>query len=57
MTTLEGRGKKGHQGLKEDQLDYLELMRDRQVRAYELRKSIISSKPGMKQIMNILLNL
>ena len=57
MTTLEGRGKKGHQGLKEDQLDDLELMRDRQVRAYELRKSIISSKPGMKQIMNILLNL
>ena len=38
MTILEGRGVKGHQGLKQDQLDYLELMRDRQVKAYELVK-------------------
>ena len=38
MTILEGRGVKGHQGLKQDQLDYLELRRDRQVKAYELVK-------------------
>ena len=37
-TILEGRGVKGHQGLKQDQLDYLELMRDRPVKAYELVK-------------------
>ena len=36
MKILEGRGVKGHQGLKQDQLDYLELMRDRQVKAYKL---------------------
>ena len=36
MTILEGRGVKGHQGPKQDQLDYLELMRDRQVKAYKL---------------------
>ena len=35
MTILEGRGVKGHQCLKQDQLDYLKLMRDRQVKAYE----------------------
>ena len=34
MTTLQGRGIKGHQGLKQDQLDSLELMRNRQVKAY-----------------------
>ena len=34
MTILEGRGLKGYQDLKQDQLDYLELMRDRQVKAY-----------------------
>ena len=38
MTIIEGRGVKGHQGLKQDRLDYLELMRDRQVKAYELVK-------------------
>ena len=38
MTILEGRGVKGHQGLKRDQLDYLQLMRERQNRAYELVK-------------------
>ena len=38
MAILEGRGVKGHQGLKQDQLGYLELMRDRQVKAYELVK-------------------
>ena len=36
MTILEGSGVKGHQSAKRDQLDYLELMRDRQVRAYRL---------------------
>ena len=36
MTVLEGRGVKAHQGLKQDQLDCLKLMRDRQVRTYEL---------------------
>ena len=38
MTILEGRGVKGHQDLKQDQLEYLELMRDRQTKAYELVK-------------------
>ena len=38
MTILEGRGLKGYQGLKQDQLDYLEVMRDRQVKAYKLVK-------------------
>lgn len=36
MTILEGRGARGHQGLNKDQVDYLELMRDRQVKTYEL---------------------
>lgn len=31
MTILEGRGVKGHQGLRKDQLDYIELMLDRQL--------------------------
>lgn len=31
MTILEGRGVRGNQCFKRDQLDYLELMRDRQV--------------------------
>ena len=34
MTILEGRGVKGHQGLKQDQLGYLELMRDRHCLLY-----------------------
>ena len=38
MTISEGRGAKGHQGLKQDQLNYLELMRGRQVKTYELVK-------------------
>lgn len=36
MTILEGRGVKGHQNLKKDQLEYLDLVRDRQIRAYNL---------------------
>ena len=36
MTILEGRGARGHQGLRRDQLDFLQLMRKRQNRAYEL---------------------
>ena len=36
MTILEGRGARGHQGLTRDQLDFLQLMRERQDRAYEL---------------------
>lgn len=36
MTILEGRGVSGHQSLKQDQLDYLNLMRDRQIKAYQL---------------------
>ena len=36
MTILEGRGVKGHQGLKQDELDYHELMRDRQVKSIQL---------------------
>ena len=38
MKILEGRGVKGHQGLKQDQLDYIELMRYRQVKTYKLVK-------------------
>ena len=41
MTILEGRGVKGQQGLKHDQSDYLELMRDRQVKAYESVKDCL----------------
>ena len=36
MTILEGSGVKGHQSAKRAQFDFLELMRDRQVRAYRL---------------------
>lgn len=36
ITILEGRGVQGYQGLKHDQLDYLEVMRERQVKAYSL---------------------
>lgn len=36
MTILEGRGVKGHQGIKRDQLDHIDLMRDKQIRAYDL---------------------
>ena len=35
-TILEGRGARGHQGLRRDQLDFLQLMRERQNRVYEL---------------------
>ena len=47
MTILERRGVMGHQGLKADQLEYLQLMRDRQVKAYDLVKQedyLIKSK-------------
>ena len=36
MTVLEGRRARGHQGLRRDQLDFLQLMRERQNRVYEL---------------------
>ena len=36
MKILEGRGVRGHQGMKQDQLDYLQLKRERQVKAHEL---------------------
>ena len=36
MTILESSSVKGHQSAKRDQLDYLELVRDRQARAYYL---------------------
>ena len=36
MTISEGRGVRGHQGLKQDQFQYLELMRERQIKAYQL---------------------
>ena len=36
MTIFEGRGLRGHQGLNQDQLEYLELMRERQIKAYQL---------------------
>lgn len=45
MVILEGRGVKGYQGLKRCKLDHLEVMRDRQVHAYELvREEGASSK-------------
>ena len=36
MTILEGSGAKGHQSEKRDRLDFIELIRDRQIRAYNL---------------------
>ena len=36
MTIIEGRSARGHQGLRQDQLDFLQLMREVQNRAYEL---------------------
>ena len=36
MTILERRGARGHQGLRRDKLDFLQLMRERENRAYEL---------------------
>ena len=36
MTILEGGGAKGHQSEKRDQLDFIESIRDRQIRAYNL---------------------
>ena len=36
LTILEGRGARGHQGLRADQREYLDLMFDRQKRAYQL---------------------
>ena len=36
MTTLEGRGARSHQKLRREQLDFLQLMRERQNMAYEL---------------------
>ena len=36
MAILEGRGARGNQGLRRDQLDFFQLMRGRQNRAYEL---------------------
>ena len=36
MTFLEGRGIRGHQGLRRNQLDFLQFVRERQSRAYEL---------------------
>lgn len=36
MTILEGRGVRGHQGLKDDHLDHLQLIRERRVQAYEV---------------------
>ena len=38
MTILEGRGARDHQGLRRDQLDFLQLMRERQNRAYKLMR-------------------
>ena len=48
MTILERRGVAGHQGLKADQLEYLQLMRGHQVKAYDLVKQedyLIKSRP------------
>ena len=39
VTILEGRGARSHQGLRRDQLDLLQLMRERQNKAYELVKN------------------
>ena len=38
LTVLEGRGVRGRQGLQQDQLDLLGLMRDRHVKDFELVK-------------------
>ena len=57
MTILEGRGVKGHQGLKQDQLDYLELMRDRQVKSCKLVKHEDRLAKARHEANNIFLNL
>ena len=57
MTILEGRGIKGHQGLKQDQLDYLELMRDRQVKSYKFVKHEDCLAKARHEANNIFLNL
>ena len=56
MTILEGRGIKGHECLKKDQLDCLEPMRDRQVKAYKKVKEDCLTK-ARHEANNILLNL
>ena len=38
MTVLERRGVRNHQGLRRDQLDLIQLMRERQNRAYDLMR-------------------
>ena len=38
MIILEGSGDRGHQGLKQDQLGFRGLVRDRQIKAFELVK-------------------
>ena len=35
---LDGRDVRGHQGLKQDQIDFLGLMRDKQIKTFELAK-------------------
>ena len=57
MTILEGRGIKGHQGLKQDRLDYLELMRDRQVKSYKFVKHEDCLAKARHEANNIFLNL
>ena len=60
MTILEGSGVKGHQSEKRDHVDYFGLMRDRQVRAYNLVREedrLIKAKQQaandeIEQIMN-----
>ena len=49
MATLEGRGVRGHQGLKHDQREFLGHIRGRQIKAFELVKEedrLINARPA-----------
>lgn len=60
MTILEGQGARGHQGLNKDQMDYLDLMKDRQVKAYNLVREedrLMKAKHEKNnQILHLLVN-
>ena len=56
MTILEGRGAKDHQGLRRDQLDFLQLMRERQNRAYKLARKEDFLIKAKHKVANVKLN-
>ena len=56
MTILEGRGARGHQGLRRDQLHFLQLIRERQNRAHELMRKKYFLIKAKQQTANEKLN-